>query len=76
LETRGESLLWTVGAAIMRAVPRLGPDAEGNLWVGLWRAGKLLKIDPRTNHMTAFDPPSGRLSGAYTVSVDRKNNLV
>ena len=55
---------------------RLGPDAEGNLWVGLWRAGKLLKIDPRTNKMTAFDPPSGRLSGAYTVSVDKKNNLV
>jgi streptogramin lyase len=26
--------------------------------------------------MTAFDPPSGRLSGAYTVSVDKKNNLV
>lgn len=55
---------------------RLGPDAEGNVWVGLWRAGKLLKIDPRTNNMTTYDPPSGRLSGAYSVSVDKKNNLV
>ena len=42
---------------------------------GLWRAGKLLKIDTKTTEMTAFDPPTS-YNGAYSVSVDKKNNLV
>ena len=55
---------------------RLGADAEGNVWVGLWLAGKLLKVNSKTAEMTAYTPPSGELSGPYGASVDKKNNLV
>ncbi|OFW43612.1 MAG: hypothetical protein A3J28_09660 [Acidobacteria bacterium RIFCSPLOWO2_12_FULL_60_22] len=59
-----------------RVLPRrMGPDGEGNIWVGLWYAGKLMKIDAKSNEMTSYNPPTPT-SGAYSVSVDKKNNLV
>ena len=54
---------------------RMGADADGNVWVGLWRAGKLMKIDIKTKEMTIVDPPTPR-NGAYSVSVDKTRNLV
>ncbi len=55
---------------------RMDTDAEGNVWVALWRAGKLMKIDQHTAEMTIFDPPTPSYNGAYSGSVDRTNGFV
>lgn len=59
------------------AVPRKGgPDAEGNVWMGLHGAGKILKVDIKNNNkMTVYSPPSED-SGTYSISVDMKHNLI
>ena len=54
---------------------RMNVDANGDIWVGLWNAGLLMKIDYETRHMSFFAPPT-ETSGTYSVSVDRKNNLI
>lgn len=54
---------------------RMSHDARGDLWVGLWNAGLLMKLDYETRQMTFFAPPT-ETSGAYSVSVDRKNNFI
>jgi streptogramin lyase len=55
------------------ALPRrMQSDANGDLWVGLWQAGKLMKVDHKTNKMTIFSPPTPN-NGAYTVATDKKN---
>ena len=43
--------------------------------VGLHGAGKLMKIDHKTNKFTIYDPPTAD-SGVYAASVDHKNNIV
>ena len=55
---------------------RMATDRDGNVWVGLWLAGSLMKIDYKTAEMASYMPPSGETSGPYSVSVDKKNNLV
>ena len=50
-------------------------DGNGDLWVGLWNGGKLMKVDHKTKQMTIYSPPTPA-SGAYSVVVDKKNNLV
>jgi streptogramin lyase len=54
---------------------RMSHDARGDLWVGLWNAGLLMKIDYETKQMTFFAPPT-ETSGTYSVTVDRKNNFI
>jgi virginiamycin B lyase len=54
---------------------RMSHDARGDLWVGLWNAGLLMKVDYETKQMTFFAPPT-ETSGTYSVTVDRKNNLI
>ena len=54
---------------------RMSHDARGDIWVGLWNAGLLMKIDYETKQMTFFAPPT-ETSGTYSVTVDRKNNLI
>ena len=54
---------------------RMDTDAKGDVWVGLWGAGKLLKIDHKTSEMTVIDPPTPK-NGAYAVSIDTRNNLI
>jgi len=54
---------------------RMSHDARGDIWVGLWNAGLLMKVDYETKQMTFFAPPT-ETNGAYSVTVDRKNNLV
>ncbi len=54
---------------------RMSHDARGDIWVGLWNAGLLMKVDYETKQMTFFAPPT-ETSGTYSVSVDRKNNLI
>ncbi len=54
---------------------RLNTDGNGDLWVALWRAGKLMKIDHKTKEMTLFTPPTST-SGSYSIVVDKKNNYV
>jgi streptogramin lyase len=53
------------------ALPRrMQADANGDLWVALWQAGKLMKIDHKTKQMTIYDPPTPN-NGAYTVTTDK-----
>jgi len=54
---------------------RMNGDANGDLWVALWQAGKLMKIDHKTREMKIFSPPTAN-AGAYSVVVDKKNDLV
>jgi len=54
---------------------RMSHDARGDIWVGLWNAGRLMKIDYETKQMTFFAPPT-ETPGTYSVSVDRKNDLI
>ena len=58
------------------AYPRcMSHDARGDIWVGLWNAGLLMKLDYETKQMTFFAPPT-ETPGTYSVTVDRKNNLI
>src|SRR5262245_28001338 len=52
-----------------------GMDSEGNVWVGLHGAGKLMKIDYKTVRMTVYDPPTED-AGPYSVQGDTKTSLV
>jgi streptogramin lyase/cytochrome c5 len=54
---------------------RMNSDANGDLWVALWNAGKLLKVDHKTREMTIFSPPTPN-GGNYSVVVDKKNNYI
>jgi virginiamycin B lyase len=54
---------------------RMGADANGDVWVALWQAGKLMKIDYKTKEMKIFSPPTAN-AGVYSVVVDKKNDLV
>jgi streptogramin lyase len=54
---------------------RMNSDAHGDLWVALWQAGKLMKIDYKTKEMKIFSPPTAN-AGNYSVVVDKKNDLV
>jgi len=54
---------------------RMSHDARGDIWVGLWNAGLLMKLDYETKQMTFFAPPT-ETPGTYSVTVDRKNNLI
>ena len=61
---------------VKNSIPRkMGADAEGNLWVGLHGAGKLMKIDHKTTKMTVYTPPSED-AGLYLADVDLKQNLI
>ena len=58
------------------ALPRrMNSDWDGNLWVGLWQAGKLMKIDYKTKLMTVYTPKTASL-GMYSVVADKKNHLI
>jgi len=58
------------------ALPRrMNSDWDGNLWVGLWQAGKLMKIDYKTKQMTVYTPKTASL-GMYSVVADKKNHLI
>ena len=54
---------------------RMSHDARGDIWVGLWNAGLLMKVDYETKQMAFFAPPT-ETSGTYSVTVDKKNNFI
>jgi virginiamycin B lyase len=54
---------------------RMNTDANGDLWVALWNAGRLMKIDYKTKQMTIYTPPS-KTGGNYSVVVDKKNDYI
>ncbi len=54
---------------------RMNSDGNGDLWVALWNAGKLMKVDHRTREMSIFSPPTAN-GGNYSVVVDKKNNYI
>jgi len=61
---------------VKNAVARKGGmDSEGNVWVGLHGAGKLMKIDYKTTKMTVYTPPTED-AGVYSVQGDPKSKLV
>ena len=58
------------------ALPRrMNSDWDGNLWVGVWEAGKLMKVDYKTKQMTLYTPKTASL-GMYSVVADKKNHLI
>jgi len=58
------------------ALPRrMNSDWNGDLWVGLWEVGKLMKIDHKTKQMTVYTPKTPSL-GMYSVVADKKNKLI
>jgi streptogramin lyase len=63
---------YTEGHAFPR---RMNTDANGDLWVALWNAGKLMKIDHKTRAMTLYTPPTPS-GGHYSVIVDKKNGYI
>ena len=63
---------YTEGHAYPR---RMNTDGNGDLWVALWNAGKLMKIDHKTRQMTIYSPPTPS-SGNYSVIVDKKNGYI
>lgn len=54
---------------------RMSNDARGDIWVGLWNAGLLMKLDYETRQMSFFAPPT-EISGTYSVTVDKKSNFI
>src|SRR5436309_14481655 len=61
---------------VKNAVPRkTGMDSEGNVWVGLHGAGKLMKIDYKTLKMTIYTPPTEN-AGVYSIQGDPKSKYV
>jgi streptogramin lyase len=59
-----------------KAFPRrMNSDANGDLWVALWEAGKLMKIDHKTKAMTLYDSPT-KNGGHYSVIVDKKSGYI
>jgi len=61
---------------VKNAVARKGGmDSEGNVWVGLHGAGKLMKIDYKTTKMTIYTPPTDD-AGVYSVQGDPKSHFV
>ncbi len=54
---------------------RMNSDANGDLWVALWNAGKLMKVDHKTKQMTLYTPPTPT-GGHYSVVVDKKQGYV
>lgn len=62
----------TGGHALPR---RMNSDWNGDLWVGLWETGKLMKIDHKTRQMTVYTPKTAAL-GMYSVVADKKNKLI
>jgi len=71
----GEVAEFTIPVEGISYPRRMDADANGDVWVGLWGAGKLLKIDHKTSEMTVIDPPTPK-NGAYAISIDTKNNLI
>ena len=58
------------------ALPRrMNSDWDGNLWVGVWQAGKLMKVDYKTKQMTMYQPKTASL-GMYSVVADKKNHYI
>jgi streptogramin lyase len=58
------------------ALPRrMNSDWNGDLWVGLWNIGKLMKIDHKTKEMTMYTPSTPSL-GMYSVVADKKNHYI
>jgi len=54
---------------------RMATDNNGDPWVALWQAGKLVHINHNTADMTVYDPPTP-MNGAYAITMDRKNGYV
>jgi streptogramin lyase len=54
----------------------MGTDSEGNIWVGLHAAGKLLRIDYKNpQDMKIYTPPSD-FAGVYSVQGSSSNRLI
>jgi streptogramin lyase/mono/diheme cytochrome c family protein len=54
---------------------RMDYDNNGNVFVGLWGASKILKIDAGTEEMSLIQPPI-RYNGAYSIDIDKSTNLL
>lgn len=54
---------------------RMDYDNKGDVYVGLWGASQILKIDVNTDEMSIIQPPIRR-NGAYSIDIDKSTNLL
>jgi streptogramin lyase len=68
---------WNMNAPLYGNGPRrMGADPNGDsVWVGLYWAGRLAKIDIHTKKVTEYPIPQGRYAHPYKIVVD-KNHMV
>ena len=49
-------------------------DAQGNIWFGEMSANRLARLDPRTNHVSTWQPPHGRYN-IMSTAIDAQGNV-
>jgi virginiamycin B lyase len=49
-------------------------DAQGNIWFGEMGANRLTRLDPRTNHVSTWQPPNGRYN-IMSTAIDVQGNV-
>lgn len=54
---------------------RMDYDNNGDVYIGLWGADKILKVDHKTDEMSIIEPPI-RYNGAYSIDFDKSTNLL
>lgn len=54
---------------------RMDYDNNGDVYIGLWGADKILKVDYKTDEMSIIEPPI-RYNGAYSIDFDKSTNLL
>ncbi len=54
---------------------RIAADAQGNLWVGVLGANRLMKLDARTGEFTQYELPTPN-SGPHSPAVDLARNMI
>lgn len=71
------------GQVTMIATPFAGPrrlrsDAEGNLWIGAFPEGAVVRYEPKAGRFTRFDLPVVPLGSEtpYALNVDKKRGIV
>jgi streptogramin lyase/cytochrome c5 len=73
--TTGEVVEFEIPVEGIAFPRRMDHDREGDVWVGLWGASKILKIDQHTAEMTVIDPPIP-YNGAYSIDFDESTDLL
>jgi streptogramin lyase len=71
----GEVVEFDIPSDVVAYPRRMDHDPSGDVWVGLWSSGDILKIDHETDEMTLITPPIEG-SGAYSIDFDETNGYM